>query len=248
MWFTSSRKAGMRAVITVAASAVALIAVAAPAQAAVPFSWHQRGYQAVSYWQLGDRYHTFAGIYGWVNTDQIQGGKPVPARSVSIDVAQSYCDRAHDRWVDRYWFGNAGGAPVSIARNFATASWPATAVTLSGEQYNTPLIRHSCDALDWHHVTSVTLPAAPATIGATFTTSGPMVISNSSRRERYDPWFYVTINVARARMASHVNVQLSASNPALAALGSLPKPDFAFVGHNIHTEITITRGPVPGGS
>ena len=238
----------MRAVITVAASAVALIAVAAPAQAAVPFSWHQRGYQAVSYWQLADRHHTFAGIYGWVRTDQIQGGKPVPARAVSIDVAQSYCDRAHDRWVDRYWFGLTDGAPVSIARNFATASWPATAVTLAGEQYNTPLIRHSCDALNWRHVTSVTLPATQARIGAAFTTSGPMVTSNSAKRERYDPWFYVTINAARARMASAINVQLSASNPDLTALGSLPVPDFAFVGHNIHTEIDIIRGPVPGGS
>lgn len=238
----------MRAVITVAASAVALIAVAAPAQATVPFSWHQRGYQAVSYWQLGDRYHTFVGIYGSVRTDQIQGGKPVPARSVSIDIAQSYCDRAHNRWVDRYWSGLTDGAPVSITRNLAAASWRATAVTLAGEQYNTPLIRHSCDALDWQHVTSVTLPAAQAAISATFTTSGPMVISNSAKRERYDPWFYVTINAARARMASAVDVQLAASNPDLTALRSLPKPDFAFVGHNIHTEITIIRGHLPGRS
>jgi hypothetical protein len=237
----------MRAVIAVTASAVALIAVAAPAQATVPFSWHQRGYQAVSYWQLGDRYNTFVSIYGSVRTDQVQGGKPVPTRSVSIDVAQSYCDTAHDRWVDRYWFGNTDGAPVSIARNFATANWLAVPVTLTGEQYNTPLIGHSCDALDWEHVTTVTLPAAQATFGAAFTTSGPMVISNSSRRERYDPWFYVTINVARARMASTVDVRLNVSNPDLTALGSLPTPDFAFVGHNIHTEITVTRGHVPGG-
>jgi hypothetical protein len=175
-----------------------------------------------------------------------QGGKPVPARSVSIDVAQSYCDLAHDRWVDRYWHGITDGAPVSIARNFATASWPAVPVTLTGDQYNTPLIGHSCDALDWEHTTTVTLPATPATIGAAFTTSGPMVISNSSRRERYDPWFYVTINLARARMASAVDVRLAVSNPDLTALGSLPKPDFAFVGHNIHTEITVTHGHAPG--
>ena len=246
MLVKSWRKVGVRAVMVVLASAAVVAGVAAPAQATVPFSWHQRGYQAVSYWQLGDRYHTLVSIYGSVRTDQIQGGKPVPARSVSIDIAQSYCDRAHDRWVDRYWFGSTDGAPVSIAHNFATASWPATAVTLTGEQYNTPLIRHSCDALDWQHVTTVTLPATRATIDAAFTTSGPMVISNSSRRERHDPWFYVTINVARARMVSAAEVRLAVSNPDLTALGSLPKPDFAFVGHNIHTEITIIRGHAPG--
>lgn len=49
-------------------------------------------------------------------------------------------------------------------------------------------------------------------------------------------------------MASAVNARIAASNPDLTALGSLPKPDFAFVGHNIHTEITVTRGHVPGGS
>ena len=122
MLVKSWRKVGVRAVMAVLASAAVLAAVAAPAQAAVPFSWHQRGYQAVSYWQLGDRYHTLVSIYGSVRTDQIQGGKPVPARSVSADIAQSYCDRAHDRWVDRYWFGNTDGAPVSIAHNFATAA------------------------------------------------------------------------------------------------------------------------------
>ena len=63
---------------------------------------------------------------------------------------------------------------------------------------------------------------------------------------RYDPWFYVTINLSRARMASAVDARLITSNPYLRALTSLPAPDFAFVGHNIHTEITITHGHEPG--
>jgi len=37
----------------------------------------------------------------------------------------------------------------------ATASWPAVPVTLTGDQYNTPLIGHSPDALDWEHTTTV---------------------------------------------------------------------------------------------
>jgi hypothetical protein len=233
--------------MTAIASAAVLIGVAAPAQASVPFSVHQRGYQAVSYWQLGDRYNTFLSIYGSVRTDQIQGGKPVPASSVSVDIAQSYCDLAHDRWVDRYWHGTAH-ASVSIAHNLAAASWPAVPVTLTGEQYNTPLIGHSCDTLDWEHATTATLPPAQLRLGATFTASGSMVISNSSERVRHDPWFYVTINLARARMASALDVQLSASSRYLTALRSLPSPDYAFVGHNIHTEITVTHGHAPGGS
>ena len=239
------RRAGVRAVLTAIATAAALVAVTAPAHAAVPFSVHQRGYQAVSYWQLNDRYHTFVSIFGSVRTDQIQGGKPVPARSVIADIAQSYCDLAHGRWIDRFWHGSTG-APVSIARNFTTASWPSVPVTLTGEQYNTPLTGHSCDALDWEHTTTVTLPATQVTIGATFIAAGPMIISNSSERVRYDPWFYVTINLSRARMASAVDTRLSTSNPDLRALRALPVPDFAFVGHNIHTEITITHGHPAG--
>jgi hypothetical protein len=231
----------------VIASAAVVVAVAAPAQATVPFSVHQRGYQAVSYWQLGDRHNTFVSIDGSVRTDQIHGGKPVPSRSVIVDIAQSYCDTAHDQWVDRFWHGSTA-APVSIVHNLTTASWPAVPMTLTGDQYNTPLIGHSCGALDWEHSTTMTLRPAQVSVGATFTTSGHVIVSNSSERVRYDPWFYVTINHSRARMASAVHARLSTSSSYLTALRTLPVPDFAFVGHNNHTEITITRGHVPGGS
>lgn len=134
---------------------------------------------------------------------------------------------------------------MSIAHNLRAASWPATAVTLTGEEYDAPMIGHK---LDWEHATTVTLPPTRATIGARFTATGSMVISNSSQRERYDPWFYVTISLARARTATAVDARLSASDPDLTALRTLPAPDFAFVGHNIHTEITITHGRAPGGA
>lgn len=51
--------------------------------------------------------------------------------------------------------------------------------------------------------------------------------------------------LARARMAPAVDARLISSNPDLTVLTSLPAPDFAFVGHDIHTEIIITHGHAP---
>jgi hypothetical protein len=235
------RTAGARTVMTLGAAAAVLAALAVPARATVPFSWHQRGYNAIAIWQLGDRYNTYLTIAGSERTDQIQGGKPGPANSVSVDFSQSYCDLAHDMWVDRFASGSADAA-ASITHNLTAASWKAVPVTLAGTEYRTPLIGHSCDALDYENYQSVDLAPATTTVGANFTASGSMVTSNSVRRESFEGRFFHTVSLGQARLASAVAVRLSSSSPYLTALGTLPAPSFAFIGHDIHTEVTITHG------
>jgi hypothetical protein len=223
------------------AAAALTAAVAIPARATVPFSWHQRGYNAIATWQLGDRYNTYLTIVGSERTDQIQGGKPAPVNSVSVDFSQSYCDLAHDMWVDRFASGTTGAA-ASIKHNLTAASWKGVRVTLAGSEFRTPLIAHSCDALDYENFAAVDLAQATVTVSATFTASGSMVTSNSVTRSSYEGRFFHTVMLGQARMASAVDVRLTGSSPYLTALGALPAPSFAFIGHDIHTETTITHG------
>lgn len=252
MSLKSSRRGAVHAVAAAIVSIGVIVAVAAPARAAVPFSWHQRGYTAMSTWQLADQYNTFVGIYGSARTDQIkdrtdqiQGGKPVPAGSVSISIAQSYCDLANDRWVDRFWDGYADAA-VTVARDLSTVSWPSVTVTLSGTQYDYPLIGHSCSEVDWANGTpAADPPPVLMTATAAFTASGSMTITNGVEHVRYDSRFYVTVNLDRARTASAVDARLVTSSPFLTALNSLPAPDLAQIGHTIHTEITVSHGHNP---
>ena len=202
---------------------------------------------ANSIWELTDSYNTVISVDGFTLTNQMKGLGPVRGSVITSEVYQSYCNVANDRWVDRSWYGHAD-SPVTIARDLPVASWPAVEITMVRAETDTPLINHSCDALDWENAESFdNLPSAALRIAGALSANRTVVIENLVSREAYDPWFYVTVTSARARMASEVNLQISSTDPLLAeAVESLPAPSFAFIGHTVRTEITLARGHLSG--
>jgi len=236
----------MRAVCRFAVLAVAtssMVAVAGPsAQATKEFSWHQQNSHAAATWLLSDANNTTISVYAYDDTTNQVSGKPdAGGNFVGLDIYQGYCDLANSQWVDRSWNG-AEPVEVSVASDFTAANWSAVAVTLTGSETDTPLIGGSCDTLDWENATTNDLASSQLTLAGSFAAAGPMVTENASRRETYDPYLWVTVTAGRARLATAVTVPMSASDSRLAAVGSLPTPDFAYVGHSIRIELTVTRG------
>lgn len=233
----------LRRLVVLGVVTTSLVAfVESSAQATKEFSWHQQNSHAAATWLLDDAYNTAISVYAYDHmTDQLSGKPAATDSYVGVDIYQGYCDAANNQWVDRSWYGSAP-ADVLVAADFTTASWPTVTVTLAGSETDTPLIGGSCDSLDWENATTNDLPSSSLTLSGAFTAAGPMVSQNSSRRDSYDPYLWVTVTAARARMATEVTVPMSASDSHLAALGSLPTPDFAYVGHTIRIELTVTRG------
>lgn len=236
----------MRAFRRFAVSVVALTALVAlagpPAHATKQFAWHQQNSHAAATWLLNDGYNTAVSVYAYQQlTDQFSGKPGVAQDMVGVDIYQGFCDAANNQWVDRSWFGT-GPVDVVLSSDFTSAHWPTVTLTLSGTEGDTPLIGGSCDSLDWENATNVDLSPSQLTLSGSFTASGPMVTQNSSQRESFDPYLWVTVTAGRARMADEVTVPMSASDTRLTALGSLPAPDFAYVGHTIRIELTVTRG------
>jgi hypothetical protein len=145
--------------------------------------------------------------------------------------------------VDRSWYGHVD-TPVTIARDLTVASLPAVDLNLVRAETDTLLLNHSCDAVDWENAESLdNLPLAAVRLAAAFSADRTVVIENLVAREAYDPSCVVTVTSARARMASDVNLQISSTDPILAlAVDNLPAPDFAFIGHTVRTENTLTYG------
>ena len=233
----------LRYFVVVSVATTSLVAVVgSSAQATKEFAWHQHNSHAAATWLLDDAYNTAISVYAYDATSNQVSGRPNAAGDlVGVDIYQGYCDTANSQWVDRSWYGSAL-VDVSVASDMTAANWPAVAVPLSGSETDTPFIGGSCDNLDWENATTTDLTSSQLTLAGLFTAAGPMVTENSSRHDTYDPYLWVTVTAGRARMATAVTVPMSASDWRLAALGSLPTPDFAYVGHTVRIELTVTRG------
>lgn len=212
------------------------------ANATKDFSWHQKSTSASASWLLADAYNTAVSVYAYSAVRNQFSGRPEQAgSSLVISVYQGYCDVANNEWVDRFWDGTTP-APVSVANDFTEASWPQVTVPLTGSETDTPLLGGACDSLDWENASTIALAPSTVTLAGAFTAAGPMVTENSSYRSTYDPYLWVTVTVARARMATQATMPTTVTDNRLAALESLPAPDFAYVGHTIRIELTVTRG------